>query len=139
MARSGCRGFYIGAEAGSQRMLDIYKKEIQVEQIYKTCALARKYGIAIYMSLIVGHPEETFSDKLAIARLLRTTRPQMSGLAPYRAEFARHGVVNYPEYEEREVVSVQPKNGTWSGQADRFRYLKIGLPKSSSKGAAAAP
>jgi radical SAM superfamily enzyme YgiQ (UPF0313 family) len=133
MAKSGCRGFYIGAEAGSQRMLDIYNKEIDVAQIYKTCALARKYGIAVYMSLIVGHPEERMSDKLAIARLLQVTKPEMSGLAPYRAEFARHGVVDYPEYEEREVVSVKHENSTWSGQSDRFRYLQIGLPKKSPK------
>lgn len=133
MARSGCRGFYIGAEAGSQRMLDIYNKEVEVEQIYKTCALARKYGIAVYMSLIVGHPEERMSDKLAIARLLRITKPQMSGLAPYRAEFARHGVVEYPEHDEREVVSVEQQNSTWSGQSDRFKYLKLGVPKKTAK------
>jgi radical SAM superfamily enzyme YgiQ (UPF0313 family) len=139
MARSGCRGFYIGAEAGSQRMLDIYNKEIEVGQIYRTCELARKYGISVYMSLIVGHPEEKLSDKLAIARLLRTTRPEMSGLAPYRAEFARHGVVEHPEYEEREVVSIATKNATWSGQSDRFKYIQLGMPRKGALPVVPAP
>lgn len=133
MARSGCRGFYIGAEAGSQRMLDIYNKEIDVDQIYKTCENAKKYGIAIYMSLIVGHPEEKLEDKLAIMRLLQKTQPMMSGLAPYRAEYARHGTVNYPEYAEREEITVTQANGTWAGQTDRFRYLKVLRPDQISE------
>jgi radical SAM superfamily enzyme YgiQ (UPF0313 family) len=65
MAKSGCRGFYIGAEAGSQRMLDVHNKETTVEQIYETARLAHKHGIELFMSLIVAHPEERWPDKLA--------------------------------------------------------------------------
>jgi len=135
MARSGCRGFYIGAEAGSQRMLDIYNKEIRVEDIYRTCEIAKQHGIAVYMSLMVGHPQETLRDKLAILHLLRRTRPEMSGLAPYRAEYARHGVVDLPRHAERRVITVEHPNATWAGQADRFGYLDVIRPGHAPKSA----
>ena len=37
MADAGCRGFYIGAESGSQRMLDIYAKDSLVDTQYGFC------------------------------------------------------------------------------------------------------
>lgn len=125
MAKSGCRGFYIGAESGSQRMLDHYVKGIQAEDIYRTCAHAKTFGIAVYMSLIVAHPEETMRDKLDTLRLVRTTKPEMYGLSPFRSEYTRHGVVSYEEYPERPVITEQTVNSTWRGQRDRFDFLQV--------------
>ena len=53
----GCYRIWIGAESGSQRMLDHYHKQIDVEDIYKTCANAKKNGVVVAMSLIVNHPK----------------------------------------------------------------------------------
>lgn len=125
MARSGCKGFYIGAESGSQRMLDHYVKGIRAEDIYRTCANAKEFGIAVYMSLIVAHPEETTRDKLDTLRLVRTTKPKMYGLSPFRSEYARHGVVSYEEYPDRPLITEQTANSTWRGQRDRFDFLQV--------------
>lgn len=127
MARSGCVGLYIGAESGSQRMLDHYNKAITVEEIYKTCRNAKKHGIAVFMSLIVAHPHETWQDKYATWKLLVDTSPESFGLAPYRPEYARHGDMKLPEYPERPTVTAEQDNGTWRGQSARFDYL--GLPR----------
>ena len=119
MARSGCQGIYIGAESGSQRMLDHYNKEIDVGQIIETCRNARKNGIAVAMSLIVDHPKETWRDRRATRNMIRKAKPAMVWENPYRDEFTRHGVVDYPTYDQRETIDFSFRNGTWSGQVDR--------------------
>ena len=120
MARSGCQGIYIGAESGSQRMLDLYNKEIQVEQIIKTCRYARQNGIKIAMSLIVDHPKETWSDRRATRSMLRKSKPEMVWRNPYRDEFTRHGQVEFPTYPARESIDFNFDSGVWSGQSDRL-------------------
>ncbi len=120
MAWSGCKGYYIGAESGSQRMLNHYNKRITVEQTMKACFLAKKYGIAIAMSLIVAHPMETWRDRLDTWNLVHYTKPEMLFINAYRDEFTRHGIVNFPTYAPREVLNVTFENGTWRGQKDRL-------------------
>jgi len=120
MAKSGCKGIYVGAESGSQRMLDHYHKQITVEQIRQTCRMAKKHGIVVAMSLIVNHPKETWKDKLATEKLIWDTRPEIVWKNPYRDDVVRHGRVHYPEYAARECIEVTFDGGTWRGQRDRF-------------------
>lgn len=119
LARSGCRGFYIGAESGSQRMLDLYEKKTTVEQIIKTCENAHKYGIRIAMSLIVAHPQETWSDRMGTFNLILKSKPEMIFASPYRDEFLRHGKNEFRRYTKREIKEITYENGTWDGQRDR--------------------
>ncbi|HZO13272.1 MAG TPA: radical SAM protein [Polyangiaceae bacterium] len=120
MAKSGCKGIYVGAESGSQRMLDHYHKQITVEQIEQTCRLAKKHGIVVAMSLIVDHPMETWRDKFATWKLVKVTRPEIVWRNPYRDDVARHGVVDFPEYAPREVIDLTFQGGTWVGQHHRL-------------------
>ncbi len=120
MARSGCQGIYIGAESGSQRMLDLYNKEIQVEQIIDTCRHAKRNGIKVAMSLIVDHPDETWWDRRATRSLERKAKPDMVWKNRYRDEFTRHGHVTFPTYPVRESIDFNFETGVWSGQADRL-------------------
>ncbi len=122
MAKSGCRGFYIGAESGSQRMLDYYNKSITVEQIMKTCANAKKYGIGVAMSLIVAHPHESIKDQIATFNLIRRAKPEVVFANPYRPEVARHGEVNFPTYPPRPIEEVHFANSTNHGQHDRASH-----------------
>lgn len=117
MAKSGCRGIYVGAESGSQRMLDIYHKQISVEQIKKTCRLAKKHGIVVAMSLIVNHPQETWRDKFDTWDMLRETQPQIAWKNRYREEFR---LQNYPVHAPREIVNLEFANSTWQGQKHRL-------------------
>jgi radical SAM superfamily enzyme YgiQ (UPF0313 family) len=129
MARSGCQGMYIGAESGSQRMLDFYNKEVQVEQIIETCLNAKKHGIKIAMSLIVDHPKETWRDRRDTKALIRKTQPEMVWKNPYRDEFTRHGTVEYPSYPQREAINFTFGGGTWSGQTDRAIPIELSTTK----------
>ncbi len=120
MARSGCRGIYVGAESGSQRMLDFYNKQIKVEQIRDTVKWAKKHGIVTAMSLIVDHPKETWKDKLDTWKLVKTSRPEIVWKNPYRDDVTRHGTTKFPTYDPREMIEVKFENGTWRGQSDRL-------------------
>ncbi len=73
MKKSGCKRMYCGVESGSQRLLDQYKKGVQVETMEQQIRLARKHGIEVSAFFIVGAPGETEEDfQLSVNFALRT-------------------------------------------------------------------
>lgn len=80
MARSGCKALYVGVESGSQRMLDYYRKGILVETFVAALTKARKHGIKLYTSFIVGAPNETEADLQETYRLLDRLKPDAHSL-----------------------------------------------------------
>ena len=62
MKKAGCWSIAFGVETGSQRIHDIEKKHIKLEQIEKGVALTRKAGIKTIGFNIIGHPTETVND-----------------------------------------------------------------------------
>src|SRR5262249_34961510 len=56
---SGCARINIGAESGSQRILDRIKKQYRVDQILTAARRAARAGIALSYSFIAGFPGET--------------------------------------------------------------------------------
>ena len=59
MAEAGCVWIGYGIESGSQKMLDVMKKRVTVEQARKAIQLTRKYIDQIDCSFMVGTPGET--------------------------------------------------------------------------------
>lgn len=59
MAEAGCVWIGYGIESGSQRMLDVMKKRVTVEQARKAIQLTRKHIDQIDCSFMVGTPGET--------------------------------------------------------------------------------
>ena len=75
MKRCGCRVISFGVEAGSQRILDFYRKDItpaQVEDAFRWC---RKAGIQATANVILGAPDETRDELQATYDLMRRIRP----------------------------------------------------------------
>jgi radical SAM superfamily enzyme YgiQ (UPF0313 family) len=62
MKRAGCAILSMGLESGSQRLLDLIRKNITLEQTRKTVALIRKVGIKSRASFILGLPTETRAE-----------------------------------------------------------------------------
>lgn len=62
MKEAGCLALNYGIESGSQRMLDIMKKGVTVEQASKAIKMTREAGIKDWLSFIIGFPEETEED-----------------------------------------------------------------------------
>ena len=75
MKKAGVIGYYFGVESGSQRMLDMLKKDITVEQIKNAFALCHRYDIKTAASVIVGVPGETEEDIQLTNQLINEIKP----------------------------------------------------------------
>lgn len=56
MKKSGVVSLLVGAESGSQQVLDFIHKDANVEDTIKTAAICKSYGIGIVLSLMLGLP-----------------------------------------------------------------------------------
>jgi radical SAM superfamily enzyme YgiQ (UPF0313 family) len=79
MSAAGCRAVYLGVESGSQKILDILNKNINLEQIENSINWCKKYNIKTYCSLIAGVPRETFEDYLQTKKLMEKLKPYTYG------------------------------------------------------------
>ncbi|HEY8931137.1 MAG TPA: radical SAM protein [Mucilaginibacter sp.] len=67
LAAAGCENVWIGAESGSQKILDAMDKGIQIEQIREATRLMKEYGIKPSFFIQFGYPGEVKEDiKLTI-------------------------------------------------------------------------
>jgi radical SAM superfamily enzyme YgiQ (UPF0313 family) len=121
MADAGCRGFYIGAESGSQRMLDIYAKDSLVEDTTTALAVAKHYGIKTAMSIIVGNPEETLADRHATYRMVKQCKPEILQCSVFNGVHTGLGSLRYERYDmnRRQLIPVHFGNSSRRGQDDR--------------------
>ena len=60
--RAGCETIGMGIESGSQRILDLIKKDIRVEDVGRAVRACRKYGIQPICSFMIGLPGEKRED-----------------------------------------------------------------------------
>ena len=79
MKQAGFRLLKVGLESASQITLDRLEKGIRVEDIISGCRIARKAGLDLHLTMMVGYPWETRQESLrtlSLAKHLMT-----SGLA----------------------------------------------------------
>ena len=70
LARAGCENAWMGAESGSQKILDAMDKGTTVEQIAQATQLLKKYGIRPSFFIQFGYLGETAEDiELTIAMI----------------------------------------------------------------------
>jgi radical SAM superfamily enzyme YgiQ (UPF0313 family) len=81
LGRAGCEEVWMGAESGSQRILDAMDKDISVEEIGAARANLRAHGIRAGFFLQFGYPGETWSDIEATIRMVRETKPDDVGVS----------------------------------------------------------
>ncbi|MDD5242725.1 MAG: radical SAM protein [Syntrophorhabdaceae bacterium] len=79
MGMAGCRGFYIGAESGSQRVLDYMRKGITLEQVENVINWSRKAGIRCYLSFVLGVPTETDEERYETFLFAHRLKPYSFG------------------------------------------------------------
>jgi radical SAM superfamily enzyme YgiQ (UPF0313 family) len=71
---SGCVRINVGAESGSQKVLDRIKKQYEVDEIVTAARRAGTAGIAVSYSFISGFPGETDLDFQATLDVIKTIR-----------------------------------------------------------------
>jgi len=77
MKEAGFVWIWWGVESGSQKVLDIIKKDIKIENVFRDFALAREAGIKSLAFIVVGFPGETAADIKLTGDLLRKLKPDL--------------------------------------------------------------
>lgn len=110
LARAGCAKVWLGAESGSQRVLDAMDKGITVQQIHESVGALRTRGIKPALFLQFGYLGETRSDIDATILMVRTLLPDDIGIS-----------VSYPlpgtGFHETVLELIGPK-ANWSDSDD---------------------
>ncbi len=81
LRRAGARTVWMGAESGSQPVLDAMKKGTTVEQIRAAAKGLRAAGIEVGFFLQFGYPGETRADIERTLQLVRECRPDDIGIS----------------------------------------------------------
>ena len=63
MKDAGCQSMTLAPEHGSQHMLDVFDKRVDLDHIFEAIRAARKVGMATHVNTVIGHPAETWPDR----------------------------------------------------------------------------
>ncbi len=81
LAAAGCRTVWMGAESGSQKILDAMEKGDTVQDIYTATQRLRAHGIQVGLFLQFGYPGETWDDIQLTLKLVRECLPDDVGIS----------------------------------------------------------
>lgn len=81
LRRAGCRSVWMGAESGSQKILDAMDKGTTVEQLHEATRRLHDAGIQVGFFLQFGYPGETREDIDRTFDLVRACRPDQIGVS----------------------------------------------------------
>ncbi len=110
LKRAGCAEVWMGAESGSQEILDAMEKGIRVEQIYQATENLHHHDIRACLFLQFGYPGESWRHIQSTIRMVRETSPDDIGVS-----------VSYPlpgtEFHRRVAAELGAKQN-WSESGD---------------------
>ena len=118
LEKSGCKNLDIGVESGNPRIMDLVKKDTNLDVIRRANRRLSKYQIIIKFTFMAGFPSETkeeYLDTLRFRKILEDENP-----------YATTPIFNYTPFPGTELYQVALDNGfkppqTLKGWAD-FNY-----------------
>ena len=114
LARAGCENVWMGAESGSQKILDAMDKGTTVSQIAEATVLLRKYGVRPSFFIQFGYPGETKEDIGKTVRMINRLLPDSLGIS---VSYPLPGTVFY------ERVKAELKDKTNWTDSDELQLL----------------
>ena len=81
LARAGCENCWMGAESGSQKILDAMDKGTTVGQIAGATRLLREHGVKVSFFIQFGYPGETAEDIGLTIRMIKNLMPDNIGIS----------------------------------------------------------
>lgn len=81
LAKAGCKTVWLGAESGSQKILDAMDKGDTVQDIYQAAAELRANAIEVGFFLQFGYPGETWEDVQKTLKMVRECAPDDIGIS----------------------------------------------------------
>jgi radical SAM superfamily enzyme YgiQ (UPF0313 family) len=121
LKRSGCFRVWIGAESGSQKILDAMDRRVTVEQVREMIQLSKKHGIETGTFIMLGYPGETEADIQATIEHLKRSDPDHFTIT------VAYPIKGTPFYEE--ALPDMVPSGAWERSTDRD--IRLRRPHSS--------
>ncbi|WP_431210712.1 B12-binding domain-containing radical SAM protein [Puia sp. P3] len=81
LARAGCDNIWMGAESGSQKILDAMDKGTTIEQIIAATGLVREAGMRPSWFIQFGYPGETKEDIEKTVKMINRLLPDSLGIS----------------------------------------------------------
>lgn len=112
LKESGCFRVWIGAESGSQKIIDLMDRRVDVKVVQQMINAAQKIGIQAGTFIMLGYPTETETDIKATLQHLKNSNPEWFTIT-----------ITYPIrgtelFEEVEAVS-NANDISWTEKTDR--------------------
>jgi anaerobic magnesium-protoporphyrin IX monomethyl ester cyclase len=118
---SGCYRVWIGAESGSQTIIDAMDRRVDVQQVRQMIQLANKKGLQTGTFIMLGYPGETKKDIKETIIHLQESNPH------YYTVTIAYPIKGTPLYTEVEPAFLQ--NLPWHSSTDRMIDFKRTYPK----------
>ena len=111
LKETGCFRVWIGAESGSQKVIDLMDRRVDVKQVRDMIRLTRKHGIEAGTFIMLGYPGETEDDIEETIHHLKESNPDHFTIT---VAYPIKGTELYQEIE-----AMQTTNLDWSTSTDR--------------------
>jgi p-methyltransferase len=108
LARSGCKGVFLGIESGSPQILKNMNKAATIEKYARGIELLHKYGVLTFASFIMGFPGETEETFRESVDFIKETRPDYNRTQLWYCE------PGTPVDRQRETYRIEGEGFVWS-------------------------
>jgi anaerobic magnesium-protoporphyrin IX monomethyl ester cyclase len=116
LAEMGCYRIWIGAESGSQRVLDAMQRGVKVEQVEWATKAAQRHGIEVGMFLMWGYDGEEVEDIEATVEQVKKWNPDVF------LTTVAYPIKNTPLFEKVADRAVLTRE--WSSATDRDYVIR---------------
>ncbi len=111
MKESGCFRVWIGAESGSQRVIDLMDRRVDVHQVREMIRLVKKNEIEAGTFIMLGYPGETKKDIEETIQHLKESNPDHFTIT---VAYPIRGTELYQEIESKQLTNLE-----WDKSTDR--------------------
>lgn len=111
LKEAGCFRIWIGAESGSQKIIDLMDRRVDINHVKKMIQDTNAIGIETGTFVMVGYPEETIEDIDKTIQYLKEAKPTQYTIT---IAYPIKGTSLYNEIEDK--ITIQPE---WESSTDR--------------------
>lgn len=111
LQQSGCFRVWIGAESGSQKIIDAMDRRVKVEQVGTMIRLVKSYGMEAGTFIMLGYPQENEQDIKDTLQHLKNSNPNQYTIT------VAYPIKGTPLYSEVENLFIE--NLPWETSTDR--------------------
>ncbi|CAN5592639.1 radical SAM protein [soil metagenome] len=122
LKRAGCYRVWIGAESGSQKIIDAMDRRVDVNKVREMIIQSRLAGIEAGTFIMVGYPGETEEDLKETLHHLKSSNPD------YYTITTAYPIKGTPLYEEMEPFFLEDL--PWESSTDRMIDFTRTYPRS---------